>query len=344
MNYSIHTYELRKYISYSEYIAYRDFFFTDCEGKYRVYDDGYSVNVCKFADKGVRLKLINTGYIQFVSVIVNPMQVICHNNLTELIKSKQELVIAVTGANYLLTEYLGKDFDIDRLQLCRIDFCVNVRLDSKKQVKSYIKLAYKTGGKKGYRVVGRKNKQINKETGFKAENNQAGTALSIYSKEDQLEDINKPSEDAAKILRIEFQLTKKSTVDKYTYGIKSNREKLCVCFDNSEECIHKILDKTIPHGRYYKFDKAISIVNEHIKNKTKCAMMIDLLKLVSKKHSVECGIKALIKKDKTVSRHYARELLKAFEEIDVNVVTIGRRCAADTLSDLYSFMKNSREK
>ena len=64
--------------------------------------------------------------------------------------------------------------------------------------------------------------------------------------------------------------------------------------------------------------------------------MIELLKLVSKKHSVKCGIDALVENDYAVSRHYARELLKAFEKIDVNVVTMGKRYPMNCLPGRHS--------
>lgn len=338
MNYSIHTFELRKYISNKEYTCYRDYFFTDCKGRYKVYDKDNSVIVCRFADKGIRIKLTRTKYRQYIAVIINPMEVLYSGNLIDLISSKTELRDSLSAADKMLTEYLGEEFSVDILELTRMDFCVNVRIENKEQVKSYIKLAYKTGSRKGYRVVGRKNKCINKESGFKAENKQAGTALSIYSKQDQLTYINKPADDAERILRIEFQLTKKSRIDKYTDGITANTGKIIYCFENSRACIYSILEKTIPHGRYYKLDTAMSIVNECIKNKTKRNNMIKLLKLVSKKHSVKCGIDALVENDYAVSRHYARELLKSFEKIDVNVVTIGKKYPTNTLADIYSFM------
>ena len=338
MNYSIHTFELRRYISKKEYMCYRDYFFTDCEGRYKVYDKDKSVIVCRFADKGIRIKLSRTKHRQYIDVIINPLEVLYSGNLIDLIPSKTELRDSLLAADKMLTEYLGEEFGIDNLELIRIDFCVNVTVENKEQVKAYIKLAHKTGSKKGYRVVGRKNKCINKESGFKAENKQAGTALSIYSKQDQLIDINKSADDAERILRIEFQLTKKSRVDRYTDGITANTRKIIYCFENSRECIYSILKKTIPHGRYYKLDTAMSIVNECIKNKTKRNNMIELLKLVSKKHSIKCGIDALVENDYAVSRHYARELLKAFEKIDVNVVTIGKRYPMNCLPGIYSYL------
>lgn len=62
-----------------------------------------------------------------------------------------------------------------------------------------------------------------------------------------------------------------------------------------------------------------------------------LLKLTSKKHSTTLAKEALFSEDKKISNLYYRNMLKEFADLNLNTVTLGRKCIFDSLRGLDDF-------
>ncbi len=75
----------------------------------------------------------------------------------------------------MITDFFGEEYALDKLELCRIDFSVNIDVGSRENVKTYIHiLNHRAGVPKGYKIKGRKCKEIDLSKGYLADNKNAG--------------------------------------------------------------------------------------------------------------------------------------------------------------------------
>lgn len=306
---SIHTFELRLEIMTKDIRQVRDWLYS----KHIRMDEWYNgtLNVFQYADRGVRIRFVPDKYKPHISFIVNLREVLEPGNLVDLIEPK-EVDKALKQVNEIICEFFGNQYNINDLKLCRIDCCVNIQTDSHKAVKTYIKLLnYKSGGK-GYKIQNINSPKKFCENGFCAENKKSGIALSIYDKQKQLISINRRSdaEAACRILRVEVQLKRHSTIKKYISGDLTNAEIIGEITHKSSEILSEVLFNVIDRGRYYKLGEAKKIVKSEVKSQKTSKRMIRLLELSSKYHNISYAKEKLFGEDKKFStREYKKDPL-----------------------------------
>lgn len=224
LNYSIHTFELRLDIGTHEICEIRDWLYSR-HFPIQKYENG-TLNVLSYANRGVRIKFIPDNYKPHFAFVVNLREVLENGNLVDLI-DPVDVEEAINQVNGMVYSFFGEYHNIDTFKLCRIDCCVNISVGSQKAVNTYLKLLnYKLGNAKGYEVknINSPNKYCKNE--FRAENGKSGIVLSIYNKMAQLLSINRKAEveRAERILRVEVQLKRQSTITQLLSQDLSNSE------------------------------------------------------------------------------------------------------------------------
>lgn len=339
LNYSIHTFELRLEVKPCEIRKIRDWLYSKSI-PIKKYDDG-TLNVLSYANRGVRIKFIPNNYKPHFAFIINLREVLENGNLVDLI-DPVDVEEAINQVNGMIVNFFGVCHNIDTLKLCRIDCCVNISVGSQEAVDTYLKLLnYKLGNAKGYKVknINSPNRYCKNE--FRAENGKSGIVLSIYNKMAQLLSINRKAEAerAEGILRLEVQLKRHSTITQLLSQELSNSEIIKRAVLHSREIISMVLFKVIPRGNYHKLDDAIELVNCNIARKKMRQRMIRLLEFSSKLHSISLAKDKLFSEDKKLSEGYYRDMLAEFSDLNLNIVTLGRRCKFSYLKGLGEFIR-----
>lgn len=324
LNFSIHTFELRLETKTSEICKIRDWLYS---GNIPIREYGNGVlNILLYAKNGVRIRFVPDNYIPYFSFIVNLREVLENGNLVDLI-DPIDVGTAIERASGMIGDFLGEDYNINTLKLCRIDCCVNIDTGSQEAVYEYLKMFnYKSGGK-GYNI-----KNINSPNGyckneFRAESKNGGIVLSVYNKMAQLISINRGSEAsrAEGIMRIEAQLKRHSTIIKFVSRELSNTDIIKTMILHSHDIIAGVLFRVLDPGSYLRLKDAIKFVNLNVKKQKLRQRMIKLLELTAKKHSTTLARDAIFSEDKKLSKSYYRNMIKEFHRLNLNIVTLGRR-------------------
>ena len=137
---------------------------------------------------------------------------------------------------------------------------------------------------------------------------------------------------------MEVQLKHRSAIAKYFPKDMTNTELIKAAVNRSQEIIGNIVFKVIQPGDYYKLPDAIKLVKSDVDKKKLRRRMIRLLELTADKHSVARAKEVMLKEDKTLSEKSFRNLLKEFQGLNLNVVTLGRRCEFNKLDGLNTLI------
>lgn len=218
---------------------------------------------------------------------------------------------------------------------------MNLDVNSQKTVDTYLKLFnYKVGNSGKFKI-----KNINSPNGycrneFRAETLAKDVVVSIYNKKAQLIDIKRvtEAERAEGILRVEVQLKRHSTIMKHFPEAGSNVNIIKAAVRESRNMIKKTAFKVVDPDDYCKMNEAVDLVLFNVDKKTMSRRMVRLLELTSKKHSLKLAKEALFKEDKKITKAYYRKMMREFHDLNLNIVTLGRRCSYDTLKGVGSLM------
>lgn len=336
---SIHTFEISRELSGSEYYLFKDHFY---KMGYKIRNNNGNLYIFDFTSEGIRIRLLNNEYFNKLCIIVNLKEVIDNGNLCDIIH-RDEAETAFDKLTERLCEIIGPGFKYSYYELSRIDFCTNLQLEDADMVKCYLKIFNRKIGKRThYTILGINAKRGDTQRGFCAVHNELNTELAIYDKNAQLEYIKRETE-AEKVqgvLRIEYRLTNINAVDLYTDGISTIRDKVLFCIENSRDILYDALSSYEPAGTYLTLEEAIKRI-DFIKTKKPCKFRaMQFLYYVSKRHSIKLGKKQLQKEDSKIKSYAYHSILDLLEELNINAVTLGRRDKYSELPNLYYFLAN----
>ncbi len=174
-NYAIHTFEVRRYLKPKEYQMLLDALFEKSKNNFRAYPDGPEMVFDIFGDKDIRTHLIRHKQNPYLALIINLKAVEQSGNLIDLTSFGDEFTNSYHTTDKMITDFFGEEYALDKLELCRIDFSVNIDVGSRENVKTYIHiLNHRAGVPKGYKIKGRKCKEIDLSKGYLADNKNAG--------------------------------------------------------------------------------------------------------------------------------------------------------------------------
>ena len=344
MNYSVHTFEMKKYYrTWTEYNQVCEFIKSDAkENGYNIlYNEGdKDIPVSKFKGCGIRV-LMHTQYgCCCIRFIINLHAVLHTYDPMEII-SPDEAEEALDKANDMLVGWLGPDYSIDKLTLTRVDCCVNVDVGSPEYVAAYIKQFYRTNAVKAFKTVNPKKQGFNKEAGYTAEYKAAGEEISVYDKQKQVEytrfGVSYPR--AEGILRVEFRHKNESIRQSFGYGSERNRENILYYIYNSRHIIKGKLEKFIVDADYYKTDKAQRLIIKKVTRGKLCNRMCRFVALVSKHRGILRAREAHNAENRQVTGKYYKVMRKAFGNINVNPVPLPTASEFKMLPSLFRFLE-----
>lgn len=341
MNYSIHTIGIRKELrNLMEYYDTLERLYKNGQGRYRVFpdnkNDDYHATI--FEDRGIRVLLRKTPIGGYMIFILSLNDLIGTDDKLSLIQP-ESLQSALDSADDMLTGEFGENYSINNLELYRVDYCINVEVDSPENVREYIKQLYRTDMKKGYKLTVSDNFDFDVNKGFTARNMITGTEISFYDKQKQLEQRSYDSEQADGILRVELRLLTWKTVVKHTPGCRDNRERVAYCMNSSRQEILDIVRLILPDGDYYTIKKACAIVKKSVKKEKLRNRMIEMLRLTRKHSSVRIAKEKLFEKCPKLRHDYFDKMMVEFERIGVNVVTLEKDSEVKCLPSLFRYLK-----
>lgn len=329
---AIHTLELTKELTHNELKEIRN----SLKNKSLSVISKSKIEIEKYSNCGIRIYLMDHKHYPCIRFVINPTEVLDNGNVTDIFGDPDKLSDVVRLFDKYIFGLFGSRFSFENLKLTRVDLCTDLQLSSRKEVHGYIELLYKSKMKKGYKIKGRKCENYDTEIGFACDNPTAGISISIYDKEAQLLNIEKPkaAKNVGNRLRVEVQLRSQKSLHKYC-EYESNFERICYFLDYGRTLAVKILNDLLIDADYYTLPKAIEIVCEHESGKFR-DRMVRLLKLTSKHHSVRLAVKALKSGGPIVDDKYIKKILREFHSINVNVVTLGRRSELKSLGSLLA--------
>lgn len=341
MNYSIHTIELRReYRTHIEFNKFLSHLYAMSRGRFSIFqleDNVWHAEI--FKGKGIRVVLKKTligGYLKF---IVSLNDLLGADDKLSLI-DPQHIQEALNSADTMLTGEFGEEFSINNLELSRVDYCINVNVESSENVRAYIKQLYRCDTRKGYKVIGLECPDFDTTKGYTARNDIAGTEISFYDKQKQLEQRQyEDSERASGILRIELRLTKSKAVKEHTEGCINNHERIVYCIGNSRREILAVVRQLIPDGDYYTMKKARAMVRKSVKNQKLRERMLEMLKLTKKLGSIRLAKKELRNKDPKIKHEYFNMMMEEFEMLNLNVVTMDKDNKVIKLPSLFYYLE-----
>lgn len=327
---AIHTFQLTKELSHKEFQKLKEHFY---DMHLKITREKRTYEILNFANCGIRIFLINHKYYPYISFVVNPTEVLNNDNLTDLFHAGDDPARVIETFNQQVSA-LNEEFSFERLSLNRVDLCCDLTLTSSDEVAAYIALLRKSNCKKGYKIKGRKVKGYDQSIGFLCENPSAGISISIYNKEEQLKNIGRliEAKRAENRLRVEIQLKSRKAICKYRQ-YNSNAEQLGFIINTARERIRTVLPDILIDADYYTLPEAVRIVDECKSGKTR-DKMIRLLRLTSEKHSIRLAAKQLMMECPDVTPKCIKRLRESFRDINVNIVTLGRRSKVAFLESL----------
>lgn len=284
--------------------------------KHRVYEDrkNDAVHIDEaLKSNGITIKYQNDIYKKKIKFIVNPSRVLGGDDL-KLWKPKDSNIKNLLKAlEYHIDDYFDSKYELDDFKLTRMDFTVNIDVESRENVSAYIKVLYNMGKVKGFSLKYDKyDDTIDKDLSFDLEGNSNDIEFTVYDKEAESE-----RKKAKGILRIEVKLKKPKAIRKYVDETDTS-EQIKELSKNSRDIFWDTFTKIVPFGDYYKLKDAKKFVEDNISKKTTQKKMIQLLELIPKKKSLLLAQKEL--NDRNIDK-----IIKKFAEINVSPVTLSKR-------------------
>jgi len=311
----------------------------DTEKFNKLFDSVYSilkhVDESKYADyalasKGVIILYYDSQYKKKLKLIVNPCQML-NSDKPDPEKFIRKLEKRVS--NYFNHKYQLNDFELSGMELT-----TDIDVQSQENVSDYLKVLRRIGKVKGFSPS--PDNWLDDDISICLDGNSNGIKFMLYNLEALLgEEISeayftrmqKSAHDNSEgLLRAEIRLTKPKAIRGYT-NKSSISKQIADLHDNRQQIFLDTFMRIVPFGNFYKKNKAEEIIRAKIKDATIGRRMLWLIGLVPEKKSLLLAQKAL---------NYRRidKVMKAFFDIEVAPITIGKRHDIQKLDNLYEYL------
>ena len=308
------------------------------KGRFPIFQSNNEWYAEMFKGRGIRIIMRRTKIGGYFIVIISLNDLLGNDDKLSLI-DPMYLQKSISTADEMLTAELGDEYSINHLELSRVDYCINVDVGSSENVSAYIMQLYRSNMKKGYKIIGLENPDFDSRKGFTARNHTAGTEISFYDKQKQLEQRKyECSEQAAGILRIELRLSRRKTVLEHTPGCSDNKERIEYCMCRSREEILTIVRQLVPDGDYYTMKKAQKIITKSVADKKLRERMTEMLRITKKCCSIRLAKKELFIAYPKMKHEYFNMMMGEFEKINLNPVVLSKSMNSSTSVSLYNYL------
>lgn len=336
MNYSLHTVELRKYLSESTFSRLVTWIYNDSKGHYRVDRNAYGVIPYRFIGQGIEINLKAEKYRRYLAVRLSLNSILNGPEPVTLVE-QQDIAAAYELASKKISDWLGEEFTLDAFLLWRVDFCVNLNVGSPRAVEEYIALMYKTKKKKAFAERGLKNKNIVKSRSYTARKGN-DLEISIYDKQKALNAQNCARANLAEgILRVELRVLNSRTVDLYV-PVGDNAQRIVRCATISRNVITTFMEDFCMNADYYTLDKAKRIVDDKVASEKMRERMKCMLERTACLHGIRNAKKSLVGSKSVMSHDYYNKMMEEFERINVNAVTLAKNGEVKYMPSLFRYI------
>lgn len=288
-----------------------------------------------FVDSGVRLQIHQShDHSNGIGLIINPSTLLAGTyQPTQLYKptkkSYQQLLMNI--GHIMMTMGLGQysfegtpEFIVapEDLSLSQIDLTANLWFDSDTDLTQIIALFGKSNVPKGF-----SRKKLSSEQqahSFVASNHTV--AIKAYDKIFELTDNGRCPKRlrGEKLLRLEVSLKREAFLKKANVKRKDSLYKMLrTGFDMAQKTIQHYLKKLFPcSGPHIRYKNAKNKIQSEINNPDLQKKMLFLLEKTSHSTGLDSAIDKLSKAYKSVKKKGVKHILSAFDELDLNPITI----------------------
>jgi len=278
-------------------------------------------------DKGIKIEYPNDIYKKRIQFIVNPSKLLGGDDVKKLWKPNADKITRLLHKlEKSIDNYFDSKYSLNDFNLTRIDFTVNIELESREYVLAYIKVLRNIGKVKCFSPKYDKNDpDIEKELSFDLKGNSNGVEFTAYDKEAQSK-----RKEAKGILRVEVRLTKPKTIRKYAEEATTSKQIMSLAANSS----HIFLDTfshVVPRGDYFKMKDAVKLVKNNIHKKKHREKMLRLIKLIPTKKSLYLAQKGM--NDRNIDK-----VMEMFKELNLSPVTLSKRHSMNYLESLYVYL------
>lgn len=341
MYYSIHTIGLRKpFRNHIEFNNAVKALYEKARGRFGVFanedEDEYYAEM--FQGRGIRVILKRTKISGYYDFILSLNDLLGAEDKFQLIQP-ENIQLALDTAEEMLVGEFGEEFSINNLVLYRVDPCINLNVGTSEMVREYIYLLYRSEMKKGYKVLTGNSPDFDVSKSYTVRNGDEGLEVSFYDKKKELEQRNCEADNAEGILRVEFRILRKKALERQIPNCTTNRDRIECCMRESRSKIIGIAHKLLLDADYYPYKKACDIVKKQVANNKLRKRMLDMLKLTKKEFSVRKAKEKLFELHPKLKHEYYNRMIKEFENIGVNVVTLDKDSEVKSLPSLFEYLK-----
>lgn len=338
-NFSLHTVELTKNITSSE----SRWIMKVTRGEFKNYTKRGNEYHCYLKHPGIRMVL------QFRRDAPIEMRVIINLNAANggdsniLFNPKFQNLSSVFLATDIALEEENLNLRLSQFTVGRVDFTVDIQMDSDEEVMEYIVLAKRKGFDKNYKNKYKEgSKKIKSENSFDAVSK--STEFTLYNKYRQLLDIGYSEGEASYklgTLRMEVKLCHYIFRGQIREMCKENNmsEIGCICemIENSENVLKKYAQKFLTDGTFYRYKNAIKKIEAlNIKDQYK-KIAVSIISQTSIHHNLKLAQKILVN-EKIANESQIRKVLQILYLNDINPITIGERSSFTQLPSLLSLI------
>lgn len=291
-------------------------------------EDGYldlSMN-----PKGITVIFRDSQYKKKIRLLVNSCAVVEDPDDTNKLTWKLDRRIA----RYFSHRYQLEDFTLSGAFLI-----YDIDVHSRRNAEAYTKALRRIGKVKGFSPASFDN--IDDDTSFCLSGNSNAIDFLLYDLESTLmaqlrstdmdqDEIPSTGGRTRGILRAEVRLTKPKAIRAYTEAASISGQ-IAELSKNRQNIFMDTFTRVIPHGDFYKKDKAIEIISEEIEDSTMQKKMLRLITLIPEKKSLHLAQKAMNCRD-------IEKVMDAFAKINLSPVTISKRHDVKHLESIYAYL------
>ena len=239
-----------------------------------------------------------------------------------------------------IKEYFDNQYRMDDFTLSGMRLSLDINVESRENVKNYLKVLRRIGKVKGFSPSEYEN--LDEKQSFCLDGNSNAIDFLIYDLEQvvaeqmELSEINRKErnemiEKTNGILRAEVHLKKPKAIRAYTNELVI-ADQMAELSKRSSAIFFDTFARVIPYGDFYKKDAATEILRKEVLDSTTRRKMLRLLVLIPEKKSLHLAQKELRSKDIEI-------VTKRFAEINLSPVTISKRHDKKYLKNLYDFIQ-----
>lgn len=346
--YSFHTFQLTKSLNPEEYRDIKDTIFSHAKiKKYRAYSENGCIISEQYKRLGVLIKLYDNGLKPpHIELRVNPRFVCEDYDYLGIFLCTQANVETVKNSIDEILFSIHCPYRFDEMTLSRIDLCVNLELDDSVVSDLYLRCVRKCFVPNPFVRVRFPSveKEKNKHS-FRAVSSESD--FTIYDKLFQARDERLLEDDRSypsALIRFEVALKRPAILRQlkqfFHDAIPSNSDLLGHFGLQSKLILQKYISDFFPNGYYLTYQEAKKMI---LSSQHKCKIRMRMLSLLENVRFCDHLNNAIaqLKSEFKLTDYQIRVVLKAFNELDLNPVTLPNKSFYIGINGIYRLFESA---